>query len=64
MSSKGRPGGPMESTPETPVIIVPGGFHTSDMSTRNGAANPGVQKVIDAEVAQIKKWVNEYYESK
>lgn len=52
----------MESTPETPVLIVPGGFHTSDMSTRNGAANPGVQKVIDAEVAQIKKWVNEFYE--
>lgn len=29
---------------------------------KNGAANEGVQKIIDAEVAQIKTWVEEYYE--
>jgi hypothetical protein len=28
---------------------------------KDGASNEGVQKVIDAEVAQIKKWVEEYY---
>lgn len=52
----------MQSTPETPILIVPGGFHTSDLQVRNGAANPGVQKVIDTEVDQIKKWVEEYYQ--
>jgi hypothetical protein len=28
---------------------------------KNGAVNKGVQKIIDAEVAQIKTWVEEYY---
>lgn len=51
----------MPFTLETPVLVVPGGFHTSDMLTANGAANPGVQAVIDIELAQIKLWVDEYY---
>lgn len=42
--------------------MVPGGFHTSDLSLRNGRANAGVMKVINKEVAQIKEWVAEYYD--
>jgi hypothetical protein len=44
------------------VNVIPGGFHCSDLIVKNGAANEGVQKIIDAEVAQIKTWVEEYYE--
>jgi hypothetical protein len=43
------------------VNVIPGGFHCSDLIVENGAVNEGVQKVIDAELAQIKTWVAEYY---
>lgn len=52
----------MESTPDTPVLVIPGGFHTSDLRLSNGEANEGVMKVIQTEVAQIKTWVEEYYQ--
>lgn len=61
VSSSLRPGGPLESRPSAPLNIIPGGFHCSDLILKNGAVNSGVQKVIDAEVAQIKTWVAEYY---
>ncbi|KAF7719783.1 Serine carboxypeptidase [Penicillium ucsense] len=61
MSSEYRPGGPLKSRPSAPLNIIPGGFHCSDLILKNGAVNAGVQKVIDAEVAQIKTWVAEYY---
>ncbi|KAF7169373.1 hypothetical protein CNMCM6106_004298 [Aspergillus hiratsukae] len=60
VSSNFRPGGPLQSTAEAPVQVIPGGFHCSDLILRNGAVNAGVQKVIDNEVAQIKAWVKEY----
>ncbi|GIC84418.1 putative serine peptidase [Aspergillus udagawae] len=60
VSSKFRPGGPLQSTEKAPVQVIPGGFHCSDLRLRNGAVNAGVQKVIDNEVAQIKAWVAEY----
>lgn len=62
VSSEFRPGGPMQSTEETPIMIVPDGIHCSDLLASNGAANPGVQAVIDAEIKQIKAWVAEYYD--
>ncbi|KAH7061304.1 peptidase S28 [Macrophomina phaseolina] len=61
VSSDFRPGGPLESTPEAPVFLIPAGIHCSDLLARNGQANEGVQKVIDAEVLQIAQWVSEYY---
>lgn len=61
VSSGFRPGGPLASTPEAPVNIIPAGIHCSDLSLKNAAVNAGVQKVVDAEVAQIKTWVAEYY---
>lgn len=62
MSSEFRPGGPLQSTEAAPLQIIPGGFHCSDLRVRNGAVNAGVQTVIDNEVAQIVKWVGEYYQ--
>lgn len=59
-SSQFRPGGPLQSTKEAPLQIIPGGFHCSDLRVSNGQANAGVMKVIDNEVAQIKKWVAQY----
>ncbi|KAJ6107262.1 Peptidase S28 [Penicillium sp. IBT 18751x] len=61
VSSSFRPGGPLKSRPSAPLNIIPGGFHCSDLILKNGQANAGVQKVIDAEIAQIKTWVAEYY---
>ena len=63
VSSEFRPGGPLPSTTQHPLQIIPGGFHCSDLIIENGVANPGVQLVIDNEVAQIKTWVEEYYQS-
>jgi hypothetical protein len=60
VSSEFRPGGPLESTKEAPLQIIPGGFHCSDLRLRNGLVNAGVQKVIDNEVSQIVKWVGEW----
>ncbi|KAJ5989257.1 Peptidase S28 [Penicillium waksmanii] len=42
-------------------MLFRGGFHCSDLLLKNGDANKGVQDIIDAEVAQIKTWVKEYY---
>ena len=63
VSSEFRPGGPLASTAQAPLQIIPGGFHCSDLILRNGAANAGVQNVINNEIAQIKTWVSEYYTS-
>jgi hypothetical protein len=50
----------LEGTEWVPVKIVPGGFHTSDLVTQNGAVNAGVKKVIDEVVEQIAEWVREF----
>lgn len=60
VSAELRPGGPLVSTPAVPVNIVPGGFHTSDLITRNGVANAGCKAVIDKEVAQLVTWVGQW----
>ncbi|KAK0647330.1 putative extracellular serine carboxypeptidase [Lasiodiplodia hormozganensis] len=61
VSSDFRPEGPLESTAEAPVFVIPDGIHCSDLLARNGEANAGVQKVIDSEIAQVVTWVAEYY---
>lgn len=60
VSSDYRPGGPMQSTAQTPIEIVPGGFHTSDLLVGNGAVNAGVKAVQDKAVQQMVTWVNEF----
>ncbi|TVY33265.1 putative extracellular serine carboxypeptidase [Lachnellula subtilissima] len=60
ISSEFRPGGPLASTEQHPVQVIPSGIHCSDLRLKNGQVNAGVQQVIDNEVAQIVKWVEEY----
>jgi hypothetical protein len=60
VSSQYRPGGPLASTAQHPVNIIPGGFHCSDLILENAVVNAGVQEVVDIEVTQIVKWVSEY----
>lgn len=60
VSAELRPGGPLQSTAAVPVNVVPGGFHTSDLITKNGAVNAGCKAVIDKEVAQIVQWVGQW----
>jgi hypothetical protein len=64
VSSEFRPGGPLESTPEHPNNLIPGGIHCSDLVTSNGKANAGVKKIQDNEVAVIKAWAKEFYTEK
>ncbi|OTA06942.1 alpha/beta hydrolase [Trichoderma parareesei] len=59
-----RPGGPLRSTKQHPVWVVPGAAHCGDMLVRNRNANEGVRNVFDSEVANIKQWVQEFYEQK
>ncbi|KAJ9157854.1 putative Serine peptidase [Pleurostoma richardsiae] len=61
VSSDFRPGGPFIGTPEAPVQVIPGGIHCFDLIMANGAANSGVQAVIDNEIAIVKGWVEEFY---
>ncbi|KJK61557.1 Serine carboxypeptidase S28 [Aspergillus parasiticus SU-1] len=61
VSSTHRPGGPLASTADEPVQIIPGGFHCSDLYIKDYYANAGVKQVVDNAVAQIKSWVAEYY---
>jgi hypothetical protein len=60
VSADFRPGGPLQSTADVPVNVVPGGFHCSDLSIKNGDVNAGAAKVQQAEIAQIKKFVDQW----
>ncbi len=62
VSSDFRPGGPLVSTAAAPVHVIPGGIHCSDLVYSNALANAGVMAVVEAEIATIKVWVDEFYE--
>ncbi|KAH6681003.1 putative serine peptidase [Halenospora varia] len=55
VSSEFRPGGPMVSTSDIPIFIVPGGIHTQDLS--NPDATPEIAALQVQEVAQMKRWI-------
>lgn len=61
VSSDFRPGGPLESTPDAPVNVIPGGIHCSDLIYSNALANEGVMAIVNDEIATIKGWVEEFY---
>ncbi|KAK8007592.1 hypothetical protein PG989_001582 [Apiospora arundinis] len=63
-SNISRPGGPLESTKELPVRVIPGGVHCSDLYGQNWEANAGVKAIADAEVYQMSCWVDEFYKQK
>jgi hypothetical protein len=60
VSSEFRPGGPLQGTEKVPVNVVPGGFHTSDLVTKNGVVNAGCQEVIDKGIAIMTGWIAEW----
>ncbi|KAK0708905.1 serine carboxypeptidase S28-domain-containing protein [Apiosordaria backusii] len=64
VSSKYRPGGPQQSTVETPVYLIPGGRHCNDLDARSGERNQGVQRVQLESIARMVGWVNEFYDVK
>lgn len=61
VSSRFRPGGPLKSTPELPVTVVPGGVHCPDYYGSNWAVNDEVKKIAYDEADLMKKWVDEFY---
>lgn len=63
VSSPFRPGGPLNSTAEMPVILINGSRHCNDLSKRN-AINPAIAAAQEAEIKQISDWVAEFYAQK
>lgn len=61
VSAVSRPGGPLRSTAQAPVLVVPGGHHGSDMTLANAEVNKGAKAVIDTITVQMKAWVGEFY---
>ena len=43
------------------MYVIRGGFHTSDLSLGNAAANENVKFVVDSVVSKMTQWVEEYY---
>lgn len=64
VSADRRPGGPLKSTDEAPVFVLPKAAHCNDLILKNGEANPEVKKIITAEVEKMKQWVQEFYKQK
>lgn len=60
VSSIERPGGPRHSTKKIPIFEIDGGYHVTDLIMPNAEANENVQKVVDAETAQLVEWVKEW----
>jgi hypothetical protein len=60
VSSDFRPNGRMQSTTKNPVIIVPGGYHTSDFYAKSAEVNAGAKVAIDEAVAHMVAWVHEF----
>ncbi|CAM1508761.1 Fc.00g056090.m01.CDS01 [Cosmosporella sp. VM-42] len=61
VSSVDRPGGPLRSTAELPVRIVPGGMHCSDYYKQNWDVNPEVKRIAYEEAENMKRWVDDFY---
>lgn len=62
LSAKSRLGGPVESTPELPIRVIPGGVHCSDFYGQNWDVNEEIREIVDEQVANMAGWVKEFYE--
>ena len=60
MASVFRPGGPLESTPQAPSIVMPGSRHCNDLRANN-AVNADVAKTQKTIVQQMAQWTKEFY---
>ncbi|KAH7309745.1 endoprotease endo-Pro [Stachybotrys elegans] len=63
VSSVFRPGGPFKGNKKAPVILIKGARHCNDLTLRNAVHEP-VAKAQEQLSAQIKTWVNEFYDRK
>ena len=48
----------------TPILLIPHGFHCSDLSLRNAAANKGVRDVVGREIEILRGWVAGFYKGR
>ncbi|KAI0576209.1 Serine carboxypeptidase [Pyrenophora tritici-repentis] len=56
-----RPGGPLQSTPEVPTWVIPGGLHCTDFNMWDeGRYNKDVLRVTGEVRAQLRKWISEW----
>ncbi|CAK7266705.1 hypothetical protein SEPCBS57363_002225 [Sporothrix epigloea] len=61
VSSDFRPQGPLVSTPEAPVHMIPGGIHCTDLIYKNAQVNEDLMAIVQDEIAIMKGWVEEFY---
>jgi pimeloyl-ACP methyl ester carboxylesterase len=59
VSSAFRPGGPLTSTSEIPVFIVPDGIHVQDLYMID--VTPAILDVRKQELAQMVSWIEDFY---
>jgi hypothetical protein len=64
VSSPFRPGGPLESTPEVPVFVVPKAAHCPDMVMANIHANEALSDIHDQTFKIMSNWIAEFYTEK
>ncbi|VUC25047.1 unnamed protein product [Clonostachys rosea] len=62
VSAVDRPGGPLASTPDHPVMVISGGVHCSDYYKRDWDNNPEVKRTVDEEIRIMRRWVRDFYE--
>jgi hypothetical protein len=60
VSSRFRPGGPLEDTPEVPVKVIPGGNHCDDLGGDFCSMNEDCNQVMSWAIDQIAEWVAEF----
>lgn len=61
VSSDFREGGPLASSDEIPVSIVPGATHCEDLNFGLYSQSDAQKKVIEANIDQIGRWVQQWY---
>lgn len=64
VSSPFRPGGPLKSTPEVPVFVVPKAAHCPDLVMENTLANAALHEITQNVIKIIASWVGDFYQQK
>ncbi|KAG5978532.1 hypothetical protein E4U55_006082 [Claviceps digitariae] len=57
LSADRRPGGPLKSTPETPLWIIPNGTHCSDLWVENSKVNAEMGRIFEETLVKMHSWV-------
>ncbi|KAG5980650.1 hypothetical protein E4U55_003810 [Claviceps digitariae] len=64
VASDFRPGGPFVGNEDQPSYVIPKASHCPDLLMQNSAVNEGTKKVVDATIAKMKEWVQDFYKKK